>query len=775
MTALRSFVNKLRLPVALGNNYRRIPGLESSVKVEFDRFGNPSIYACSRIDAFRALGYVTAKARIFQMELLRRAVAGRLSEIMGSSTLDIDIKQRSLGLHKVAKDVVLQLPDDQRQVLEAYTDGVNASIADMIIPPLEYIMLGYSPEKWKVEDCILIGLYIMQEITGVGEEENERMMTIMSRTLPEEIFSFLTPDEDSYSSTLLGGMGAHRPLRAVPVQAFASLRNSIKQAQNKRPLVNVAEKPRGSNGWVVSKLKTTDGRAILANDMHLPLSVPNIWYKAVLHYGNDYIAGLMIPGLPLIIAGSNGYVAWGSTNINGDFLDLVELEINPQSQDQYKTPNGWRKFKVSQEVIKIRRSKDVVIDVRETIWGPISPHLLLEHPVAIRWTALDPDAIDVSWINMDKARTVEDAINIVKKCGGPPLNIMLADSSGHIAWTLCGKIPVRIGFDGSVSQSWANGNIRWEGYIPPDQMPVVIDPPTGFLVTANNRTIGNQYPYVVGHHFANGFRARYISQLLLNFENVNEQDVFAVQLDTTGIFYDFYHSLVLDLLTERVISDNSLLRDVLQEIRAWNGKADLDSRGISILVRFRDMLAADIIGPYLEPCKAVDNTFIFRHNFEDPLQAIISGKYPETLPYPELYRDWNTFLLSTLEKSARQLKETYRIERLDQLTWGVLNITDISHPLSKALPALGKILDMPRRSVPGCVYSVRVADLQHGASMRLVVSPGHEEDGILHMPGGQSGHSLSPNYRDQHNYWLRGWPLPFLPGNIIKRWVFQSI
>lgn len=773
---LRFFI-RLRQFSPIYNYDQMIPGLLSPVNVKLDRFGIPSIHAMSRADAMRALGYVTAQARLFQMDLLRRIVSGRLSEIFGSSTLVIDTLKRTLGFYNVARQIVVDLPASQREALDAYVDGVNAYIANMIIPPLECVMLRYWPEPWTAEDSILVGLYIMDEITGIGEDENERMMTIMSKTLPSEVFAFLTPDDDCYAKVLIGGKEAWHPVQQVPVQALTSLYKARKQIRNPNlRLVHANEVPRGSNAWVISKCKTIDGRAILANDMHLPLSVPNIWYRACLHYEDISLTGLVLPGLPIMIAGSNGSIAWGSTNINGDFLDLVELEINPLNSGEYKTPDGWKPFKSSLETIHIKGGKDVTVETKVTIWGPVSPYQLLGHPVAVRWTALDPNAVNIDWIHIDKVQTVDDAVKFVNKCGGPPLNVMLTDNTGHIAWTLCGKIPIRKGFDGSVSQSWADGKIGWEGYIPPDQLPRLIDPPSGYLVTANNRTIGKQYPYVIGHHFANGYRAHYISQHLLDCNVANEQDFVAMQLDTTSKFYDFYRDLVLDLLTKEVIVDHALLREARQEIEVWDGKAELGSRGIGILIRFRDVLVEEIFGPILESCREADEKFRFRHNFEDPLRMIITERSLETLPDPEHFSDWRAFLIFTLEKTLQQLKDKYNLRFLKQLIWARMNITYISHPLSSALPGFLKgIFDMPRYPLPGCVFCIRVSDSQHGASMRMVISPGHEDEGTLHLHSGQSGRPLSRNYKDQHLHWALGQPLPFLPGKTTQEFKFVPI
>lgn len=771
LAAVSQTIRQSRLHRMLRGNRRRIPGLQGPVTVQLDRLGTPTIQANSQIDAISALGYVTARDRLFQMDLIRRMAAGRLSEVVGGHSLEMDKVQRTLGFHRVAEAVVDQMDGLQRKAIEAYAEGVNAYIADMLVVPLEFLLLHYRPDAWTPEDCILVGLYLMQQISGVGEEENERMMTIMHRTLPADVFAFFTPDEDCYSTVLLGGSETHRPAQHLPAEALASIRCTRQQAGDQDVLRTQTPKGlMGSNAWVVGDGKTADGRAILANDMHLPLSVPNIWYRASLQYGSTRVTGLMVPGLPIMIAGSNGHVAWGSTNINGDFVDLVDLETHPQNPNMYQTANGFELFEVLEETIRVRNSENVTVKIKRTIWGPVAPRPLLSRLVAIRWTALDPSAIDLGWIRMNEARTVEEAVKIVQACGGPPLNVMLADKAGHIAWTLSGRIPLRKGFDGAVSQSWSDGHTGWDGYVLSDQKPLVIDPPSGFLVTANQRTVGDQYPYIIGHHFANGYRAYHASKRLQAYDTMSEHQLFALQLNTDVGFYEFYQSLVLDLLTDDVVSASPLLREAKQELEAWNGKANLDSRGIGLLVSFREVLAEEVFKPYLSPCRIAEKSFLFKHNFEKPLRTMLTERHPATLPDSTEHSDWRLFLKGILERTVQELKEKYQVKRLDELTWDRMNFTDICHPFSGAMPGLGIILDMQRNPQSGCSFCIRVADSQHGASMRLVVAPGHEEDGILHMPCGQSGRPMSKNYRDQHAPWAQGTPLPFLPGKTVQEW-----
>ena len=752
-------IMKLRASLPVRDGERQVEGLDFPVTITSDRFGIPTITAQTRRDAALALGYVTARDRLFQMDLLRRRAAGRLSEIFGKAAIETDKRQRVIGFNRVASKIVAQLPNEQKQSLAAYTAGVNAFIQQMGTAPLEFLLLRYRPEPWKAEDSILVALNMFQMLSFSDDEE--RMVSIMEKSLPPEVVAFLTPDTDSYTQVLVGGSDSHRPIQPIPVEALASIRRDPKQdGVRAAKLVQPTDFDVGSNNWAVDGSKTVDGRVIVANDIHIGLSVPNLWYRASLRYGNVKTAGIVLPGVPATIIGSNGHVAWGLTNISGDFLDLVQLEINPENPDEYKTPSGWRRFEVVDEQINIKGGKHVIHPVKLTIWGPVSQTSLMGKPVAIHATAQQPDAVDVGLLEMNEAKTLEDGLDVMNHFGAPPLNAVVADVNGRIGWTYCGRIPLRKGFDGSTTKSWADGSIDWDGYIPPSELPRVIAPPEGFIATANNRTVGKNYPYTIGHNYAISYRACRISQRLNAMERVTEQDMFQLQLDTRCDFYEFYRQLALSVLTEGVIADDLHLSDAHKHIAAWDGKAEVDSVAFGLLVRFRKVLAEDVFEPFLALCQEADGNFLYTwRNMDVPLQMLLTEKIAETLPDPEHYQDWEGFIVSKLEQSVEQLCSEYNCKSLDRLTWGKIHRPRISHPLG-FIPVLGRFLNMPENPLPGsdsCVRSSRASD-------RMVVSPGHDADGILHIPCGQSGHPLSKNYKDQHDYWVRGESLPFLSG-----------
>ncbi len=738
-----------------------VNGLHEPVTVTSDAYGVPTISAGSRGDAIRALGYVTARDRLFQMDLLRRSAAGRLAEIFGEAVRDNDIKRRTFGLNRVARAIAARLPLDQREVLDAYAEGVNDYLIHRSTLPFEFLLLGYEPDPWKIEDSLLILLEMFHVLNGTDEEE--RMKTVMTETLPSEVVAFLVPETDPYTDALLGRPASSSS--AIPVRGLAPLRKSFAQMEARRTsMVRFGKSGLGSNAWAVRGVKTADGRSILANDMHLDLTVPNIWYRAQLRYEEVDLTGVAVPGIPVVVAGTNGFVAWGVTNVEGDFLDLVRLEINPANTNEYRTPEGWTRFTTRREVIKVKDAQDFVAEVRETIWGPVSQDDLLNGPVAIRWTALDSDAVDFGQLAMDRVRSVDEAITVMTRAGGPANNVILADRAGHIAWTYTGKIPLRRGFDGSVSLSWADGRMGWSGYVSPSAVPRIIDPPSGFIVSANHRMLPLTSPYVVGHSFANGYRAFRISQRLGAMENIREADLLELQLDSTTQLYEFYRQLALETLTDAVVQGKVSLVNARQVLQGWNGKADAESRGFALVIRFRQVLSRSVFAPFLSLCQERDARFSYDGDLDTPLRQILATQVPELNPDPEHFPTWSAFLLNVVEQTVREVEAEHGAVSLAEMMWGHLNRVRIEHPLSGVLPGLGYLLNMPDEPASGCGQCIRVMQNGLGASQRLVVSPGHQDEGIHHMPGGQSGHPFSPHYRDQHPYWSHGIALPFLAG-----------
>lgn len=746
-----------------GQHY--LSGLSSKTTVAFDEKGIPVISAKSREDAFHALGFLTARDRLFQMDLMRRHIAGNLAEVMGPELKETDHWHRVMGFEQVAQAIVQRLPSDQRRVLKAYAQGVNQAMATLAVLPPEFLLLAYRPAAWRPEDSVLVVLGMEEDLGWTGDAE--RRASVMEAALPGAVRKFFMQPVDRYTAQLLNTNTTETPGYSIPKAELSALLNDPGNHQLHTALVADAAPPKGSNGWVVGPSKTWDGRAILANDMHLSLRVPNIWYRAEIRYRNVRLTGFTLPGVPLMVVGSNGKMAWGFTNIEGDFVDLVALELDPKKPDSYRTAKGFVRFGERQETVHVKGEPDLTFKVQTTEWGPVLPEPLLSKQVAVHWTALDPAATDLNLLNLDAADTVMAAQAVFNKAGGPPLNALAADDQGNIGWTYSGKIPKRFGLDGSVSRSWADGAKGWAGYILPEELPRLLNPKAGFIVNANQRMLGDDYSYVIGHDFDQGHRAYRIAERLSEANNLSERDMLALQLDTRVEFYRFYQRLALSLLHNS--NDKTQMR-LKQDLTDWDGFAERESVGFAVLVEFRKRLLEAVMAPFMAKCRNYDAAFRFISPMIDtPLQQLLATRLPELLPDKRHYRDWDEFLLNLLMQASHKLSANDSAGFSESLAWGAANQVIISHPFSEDLPVLKRWLDMPPVELPGCAQCVRVATPGYGASERLVVAPGHEGNGILQMPGGQSGHPLSPHYRDQQQAWVEGIAVPLETGTGVYR------
>jgi penicillin G amidase len=735
-----------------------LPGLSAMVTVHSDALANPTIIANNRADAFRSLGYLHARDRLFQMELMRRKSAGRLAELFGASAVKLDRQQRTYQLSKVARQIVADLPTGQRKVLQAYVAGVNSYIGHARIPPPEFLALQHRPEPWREEDSILVVLGMFQNLNG--QEQDERMVSVMEKALPADLVKFLTPDTDSYATVLVGGQDSRRFSNIIPTWALAALPDL--DAPIAKQGVDAESIIAGSNNWVVAGSKTADGRAIVANDMHLSLGIPNVWYRAALQYQNRHIYGVTLPGVPGVIVGGNNDVAWGFTNVTADLLDLIRLETNPDNPLEYRTAQGWVKFGRHYETLYVKGAANIEFEVRDTLWGPVSEQALLASPVAIKWTALEKHAVDLGLLEMDQVQSTQQAIRLLNHTGGPPQNVVLADRNGHIGWTYMGRFPHRVGFEGIASRSWADGRLGWQGYIAPERLPRLFDPPEGFIVTANNRTLGRGYPETIAYNWGLGYRAFRISELLRGRNAFTEKDLFAIQLDTRSAVFDFYQQLALAEL--RNIKDKApALAGVEHSLQSWDGYMNADSTGAAFLSEFRSQLAEAVFARVVASCRVYDPNFNYAwREMETPLRLLLTQK-PEGILGVRYHNSWQEMIRDALRRTGLELQRHYPGRNLAQLTWGETNPISLHHPFSGISAILAPLLDMPTFASDGCSsLCVKTMGNSHGASERLILAPAYPENAIFHMPGGQSGHALSRHYRDQQPFWQNAIASPLL-------------
>jgi len=557
-----------------------VAGLSSVVTIERDALGVPAIRGEDRLDISRALGFLHAQERFFQMDLLRRRAAGELAELFGAVALDADRASRVHRFRRRALERVAELSEAERRLLTAYSGGVNAGLDALGSKPFEYLMLGTEPAPWREEDSVLV-LFAMYFVLNDSTGSRESDLGLIKDVLPAELAEFLAPLGTEWDAPIVGEAFETPPVPSAvgPVDDVAAASGDGSQAGVLEAVALV-----GSNNWAVAGSRTADGQAIFANDMHLGMAVPNTWYRVLLEWPADdgcgsvhRLVGVTLPGSPVVVAGSNTRVAWGFTNSQGDWSDLVIVEVDPANPDRYRTPDGWRLVESDSETIAVRDGEPEVIEIRSTIWGPIVDRDHRGRPRAIRWIAHDPGGANLGQFALEHVGSVEEAVVAANRIGMPPQNFVCADSSGSIGWTIIGRIPRRIGFSGRVPTSWVDGTRKWDGWLEPEEYPRVIDPPDGIIWTANSRVVGGEMLEIIGHGgYALGARARQIRDDLLALEKPDEKDMLKVQLDDRALFLDRWRRFLVDLLDEEAVRDEpdrAEFRDLVEG--TWTGRASV--------------------------------------------------------------------------------------------------------------------------------------------------------------------------------------------------------
>ena len=753
-----------------------VDGLAGDVVITRDALGVPTISGKHLHDVIRAQGFVHAQERFFQMDLGRRYAAGELAELIGSEALNIDKQKRPLQMKAVAQQILDNASQSQHDQLAAYAAGVNAGLQDMQSPPVEYSFLKAQPREWQPIDSVLILLSFMDALHATLSFEESA--TVMSEALPQELSAFLIPLTSRFDSPVIADEDETSDYEPQPIPAadVFDVRNASSQETESFDDIAAALAEHnpiaGSNNWAVSAERSGVGRAIVANDPHLQLSVPGVWFRVELQIDNqNSLSGVSLPGLPLIVIGSNAHVAWGFTNAPADFQDHVLVDVDPDDPSRYRTSRGWEHFESVEETIAIAGEKPQTISVRKSKWGPVVGSHHTGQPIALKWTALDASMVNLNLFDMLEAIDLDEAIATLRGWYGPAQNAIVADDSGRIGWVMTGYLPKRVGFTGRVSKCWADGNVGWDGPVDESLRPMLLDPPGGILFTANNRTVPVEQAMQLGTTWRSGTRASRIGELLNATEQMDEGEHFQMQLDSRVAFYDFYQQLAMAIDP----GDDPRLKLALKMIDVnaggWDGYAEVDARGLPLLIEFHLRLRAAIMSPIVIACRRVSPGFRYSWPLrEEPLRRILEEQPLNFLP--RQFDSWDSFLAETWQVSVDHI--IAREENGLDVTWGEINLAQIEHPAASAAGALARMLNMPADPQPGHRSAIRVSTPTFGASMRMVVSPGHEASGILHMPAGQSGHPMSHHYRDHHSAWANGQPLPFGAGEAKHKLILKA-
>jgi penicillin G amidase len=775
--ALAHFVLRASLPRLDGDVHRM--GVVAPVTIDRDSLGVPVIEAANRVDLAFGTGFVHGQDRFFEMDLSRRLAGGELSEVFGELAVQQDEKARLFRFRSVARAALAQATPEQRAILEAYARGVNAGLASLDSRPWEYWVLGSRPAEWLAEDTFLVSYAMWWDLQYNGFDREILRQRINARLQGPECDSgwkcslnFLYPvgtEWDAPNAPVgvvnagpVGVSGSVPPPDVLNVRAGGKAAATVSLPESHGVS---ADRGIGSNNWAVSGTLTNTGAALISNDMHLRARVPAVWYRARLRIkGTDTqpaldLNGVTLPGAPLLVAGSNGHIAWGFTNSYGNWIHVQNAPCDSATSEQVEKIRVHGKPTVDFKVI----SAPAGVLLRKDTDG--------QGCWFVAWLAQQPAATNVNMLLLERTSSVAQALEIAPTLGIPHQNFVVGDTEGHIAWTIAGRIPVESGAARALGQStWTT----------PETHPRILDPEIGRIWTANARVTDDpdQQRVIagvdtsVGSDYDLAARAHQIRNDLLALKGrAAPADMLRIQLDDRADFLSRWQGLIMQLLDPQATAGHPERAEFRQLIAAWNVRASADSVGYRLVRQFHDRTSRSVWLMVLNALGLTDPGEEYTSSqFEAGLWRLVTDQ-PLHMLAPQ-YTDWRQFLLSQVDATLQDLKSA--CPHLAQCPWGSHHPVRIQHPLSRALPLLSGLLDMPRVQLPGDHDMPRVQDGPIGASERFAVSPGHEEQGYIHIPGGQSGHPLSPYYRAGFMDWADGRPTPFLPGASQHRLTLQS-
>ncbi len=756
-----------------------LAGLEREVTVDRDTWGVPHIRASSLNDLLEAQGYVLAQDRLWQMDLLRRVARGELSEIFGGVALKSDRQYRTLGLKRAAERDVSLLDPESRGALEAYARGVNRFIEQhQNRLPLEFALLSYKPRPWHPADSLIIAGYMYQDLTNTWEAElnrakvTERAGADRARELfsqESEMDHFIVGDADGTNRRQQAGeideddgddemqtdsvLKADLPHAPPPSAGLAA----PDLAEVLWPSVNawLESAPDdihgglGSNNWVVSGAHSASGKPLLANDTHLRLTVPPIWYQIHLTAQGWNVKGFTLPGAPLVVIGHNDRIAWGFTNNGADVQDLYMESFNPSNPGEYRVRGEWQKAQIVEETIHVKGLPDEKLAVTITRHGPVV-HREDEKAYALRWTALEPGGLAYAYNWLGRAQNWDEFRNELRRVWGPGQNIVFADVDGNIGYIMAAHVPVRRKGHGKVPEPGDTDDYEWTGYIPFEQLPQILNPESGLIATANARVVGPNYKPYLTDRWEAPYRTARIYDLLADKRELRPADMLNVQADV----FSYPHLFLAQQLVvagKVVQPGDSRARELVGRLKDWSGQAGAHQPEVSFLEAVRREALSLLLEPYLG-----EETRLYRWRGTVFLQKILAERPERWLP--KKYKSYDELLAAAADRAVARLERGSGSKRVSDWKWSRFNSLQMLHPIGRQgfLRWLLSITDKPQN---GTAYSIRAANPTEGPAMRFAADLGNWDDSLMQIPAGQSGQFGSAHYKDQFTYWFEGKPI----------------
>jgi penicillin amidase len=744
----------------------QLPALSAAVTVRRDGHGVPHIEAASLDDLLLAQGYVTAQDRMWQMDMLRRNASGELAEIIGSSMLEHDKAQRVFQFRNVADRLYRSLPESDRKHYEAYARGVNLYIqlkGDRL--PAEFRLLRYNPRPWTGVDCILIGLNMVERLDDhwLAKLGRER---ITNHLKDEKLTADLYPTgswRDQPPSAAVADMTQPHPApAATDDEENDQTRLSpagVDDLRRVRDVLRVSDCDgcaAGSNNWVIAGKHTASGKPLLSNDMHLGLSVPNIWYMADLKAPGLHVAGVTLPGVPLVIAGHNEHVAWGFTALYADVQDLYLQHLD--GKGNYEGAHGeWLPLAHAAEVIHVRFAKDVKLDVELTDHGPLlNPMLPHEtRPVSLHWTLYDPALASIPLYEMNTAENWTQFSNALAAWCWPTQNLVYSDDQGHIAYHAIGKVPLRPA--GLMGVPIADHQHEWQGYIPFEELPNAFDPESGLLATANARVTPNDTKFPLTLEWPDPYRAERVYMDLRGREKLTRDDMLAVETDIySQVDQELAHRFAYAI--DHTAGADARLKQAADLLRSWNGWLTTDSAAASILFNTRKAFWPLILQPKLG--SDADAYEWGESNFAEEEILMHGSESGKSSWLPSGYANWDALLTDAVRKGLDRGKAPVDLSKWSFGSWHVI---DLEHPLYGMMPLIRGWSGTGERPLSGDGTTVKQVGREFGPSQRFTMDWSAPDESTENIVLGQSGDPLSPWFRDQWLAWYGGttFSLPF--------------
>jgi penicillin amidase len=730
----------------------RLEGLSSEVTVFRDGRGMPHIYAANEHDLYFAVGYIMAQERLWQMDLIRRATTGRLSEILGKDYVQTDLFLRSLDMTTKSKMVLSSEDPAVLEYMQSSADGVNAYIGDAGKKlPLEFRILGYKPDPWKLEDMANIIGYMGWDLAGGNLSTDIFNYKLISKMGADKAAE-LIPDWKADTTSVFPGFKLEGDKLNEALKFIASM--------DKLKSLGIATFS-GSNNWAVSGERTETGKPIFSNDIHLGLTSPGIWFQ--MHQvipGKLNVTGVVIPGEPLIVAGHNERIAWGMTNLMVDDIDLYSEKINPENKDQYYFDGEWKNMEIRKEVIRIKGGKADTLLIRCTHRGPVISGFreINDAVLSMRWSGFDiSDELKAVFL-INRASGWDQFRNALSYFNSISQNFAYADVDGNIGLNTGGGIPVRKGY-GSIIREGDTDEFDWKGYVPFDQLPYSYNPANGFVSSANNKTVSSDYPYYISFRFALPYRINRIREML------NEKEIFGID-DFKRMVTD-QHSDYAALLTPQILKLKSRLSEMnpveagaFGALAKWDYDMNKEMVAPAVFEFFGISLAKDLLSDELGELFGqlpgiLKDYYIYRILETGPDRWVDDINTPQTETLDDI-------IFKSFKEGVKTLSDKYGTD-VNKWTWGSIHKISLDHPLA-SVKILNRIFKLSSSKVgiggsnhTVCPYTYNekffVTD---GASERHIFNTANWDESYTVIPTGASGIPASEFYLSQTKTYLEG-------------------